>query len=76
MVKQLNIDSLTFEKGMEALEEIVRLLETGNIPLEESFAAFEQGVAIQEHLKKLLDEGERKIQILTEKGITNVNEEE
>ena len=62
------IEKMTFEQGMEALEEIVRQLENGEMPLEESFAAFERGNAIRERLKALLDDGDRRIRVLTETG--------
>ena len=38
---------LTFEEGMQELEEIVRTLEQGQMPLEESFKAFERATVLQ-----------------------------
>ena len=62
------INKLSFEQGMEALEEIVRTLENGETPLEESFAAFERGIAIQKRLQAILDDGDKRIRVLTESG--------
>lgn len=59
---------LTFEEGMQELEEIVRNLEEGKMPLEESFKAFERANALQKSLQEMLDEGDRRIRVLTEDG--------
>lgn len=57
---------LTFEDGMQELEEIVRNLEQGQMPLEESFKAFERAMSLQKALQELLDDGDRRIRVLTE----------
>jgi exodeoxyribonuclease VII small subunit len=62
------INKMTFEQGLEALEKIVRELESGDTPLKESFAAFEEGKAIQKHLEDILVDGDRRIRVLTESG--------
>lgn len=59
---------LTFEDGMQELEEIVRNLEQGQMPLEESFKAFERAVSLQKALQELLDDGDRRIRVLSEAG--------
>ena len=59
---------LTFEEGMQELEEIVRSLEQGQMPLEESFKAFERANVLQKSLQEMLDDGDRRIRILTENG--------
>lgn len=59
---------LTFEEGMQELEEIVRSLELGQMPLEESFKAFERAKLLQKSLQDMLDEGDRRIRVLTEAG--------
>lgn len=59
---------MTFEEGMQELEEIVRSLEQGQMPLEESFKAFERATALQKSLQEMLDEGDRRIRVLTESG--------
>ena len=62
------MDKFTFESGMDELETLVRDLENGALPLEESFQAFERGMALKKRLEKLLEEGDRRIRVLTESG--------
>ena len=62
------MDKFTFESGMDELETLVRDLESGALPLEESFQAFERGMALKKRLEKLLEEGDRRIRVLTESG--------
>ena len=59
---------ITFEEGMQELEGIVRALEQGQMPLEESFKAFEKATQLQKTLQDMLDEGDRRIRVLTENG--------
>ena len=67
---------LTFEEGMQELEEIVRSLEQGKMPLEESFKAFERATALHKSLQDMLDEGDRRIRVLTEAGERELDSEE
>jgi|LSQX01.1.fsa_nt_gb exodeoxyribonuclease VII small subunit len=62
------MEKFSFEQGMEELEALVRALETGEVPLEESFKAFERGMALKARLEKILSEGDRRIRVLTESG--------
>ena len=59
---------ITFEDGMQELEGIVRALELGEMPLEESFKAFEKATELQKTLQAMLDEGDRRIRVLTQDG--------
>lgn len=52
---------LSFEEAMQQLEEIVRRLEKGDVPLEESLALFEKGSGLISRCSKLLDEAEQKV---------------
>ena len=54
-----------FEDALARLEEIVHTLEAGNLPLEESLKAFEEGIALARHCAKYLEEAERRIELLT-----------
>lgn len=67
---------LTFEEGMQELEEIVRSLEQGQMPLEESFKAFERATALQKSLQEMLDDGDRRIRVLTDNGEHELDGEE
>lgn len=53
--------SKTFEASMQRLEEIVRTMERGELPLEQSLQLFEEGTALVRSCGKLLDEAELKI---------------
>ena len=59
---------LTFEAALERLEGIVRKLEAGEMPLDESLAAFEEGVRLSAFCHKRLDEVEKKVQVLLADG--------
>ena len=53
--------TLSFEESMQRLEEIVRLLERGDVPLDESLALFEEGSGLIVQCGKLLDSAEQKV---------------
>ena len=54
----------TFELSMKRLEEIVRKLEGGELTLDESLKAYEEGIALVRACSKKLDEAEKKIRLL------------
>lgn len=62
--EELDRSEEPFEKSMERLETIVRTLEKGEVPLEESLALFEEGVRIARICSQRLDKVEGKIEIL------------
>ncbi len=53
-----------FEDAFRKLESIVKKLEDGNLSLEESLKAFEEGVRLSRFCSKKLDEAEKKVEIL------------
>ena len=53
--------SKTFEASMERLEAIVRQLEQGNVPLEESLKLFQEGTNLVQGCTKLLDTAELEV---------------
>jgi exodeoxyribonuclease VII small subunit len=55
------IASLTFEKALAELEQIVRSLEGGNVPLEESITIYARGEALKAHCDRLLKVAEAKV---------------
>jgi exodeoxyribonuclease VII small subunit len=57
--------ALSFEKALEELEGIVRRLEQGNVPLEESLAIYERGEALKKHCDALLQRAEARIEKIT-----------
>ena len=50
---------ITFEEGMQELETLIRALEQGQMPLEDSFKAFERAMELKKALQAMLDEGDR-----------------
>lgn len=65
-----NIDDMSLEEAMKALENTVEKLETSELSLEKSISYFEQGVKLVAHSKKLLEGYEQKITVLKkENGI-------
>ena len=62
------IENMTFEAAMARLEEIVRMLESGNAPLDTSLTLFEEGVALVKLCNSKLDTAEQKVKILTDAG--------
>ena len=59
---------ITFEEGMQVLESLIRALDQGQMPLEESFKAFDRAMELKKALQAMLDEGDRRIRVLTESG--------
>ena len=52
---------LSFEDALSRLDEIVRHLEKGDLPLGESLALYEEGTALIASCSKMLDEAEQKV---------------
>jgi len=57
---------LPFDKALDELRDVVTRLEHGNLPLEESIALYERGVALHDHCSKLLDSAELRVQRLVD----------
>jgi exodeoxyribonuclease VII small subunit len=54
----------TFEASLEALEQIVHELESGDLPLEKSLELFEDGIRLSRQCQERLKQAERRIEIL------------
>lgn len=55
------IEQLSFEAALGRLEETVRLLESGNVPLDDSLSLFEEGIALVKLCNNKLDTAEQKV---------------
>ncbi|MCQ2429679.1 MAG: exodeoxyribonuclease VII small subunit [Clostridia bacterium] len=55
---------MTFEEAAARLEEIVRALESGTLPLEESLSLYEEGVRLVRDCSRELNEAEQKVKVL------------
>jgi len=60
------IGELSFEDALARLEQIVRQMEQGDVPLEQSLGLFEEGVRLSRHCAARLDEAEKRIAVLSE----------
>ncbi|MEA3237507.1 exodeoxyribonuclease VII small subunit [Pseudomonas mosselii] len=59
--------SIDFEQSLADLQALVERLENGELSLEESLAAFEQGIALTRDCQGALAQAEQKVQILLER---------
>jgi exodeoxyribonuclease VII small subunit len=57
-----------FEEALDRLEDLVRKMETGEMTLEESLKAFEEGTRLARLCARKLDEAERRVEILLKQG--------
>ncbi len=64
---------LTFEQALEKLEQIVSRLESGEISLDKSIDAFEEGQQLVQFCLKKLNEAENKVKKLTRDSEGNFN---
>ena len=56
--------SKSFEASLEALEQIVRELDDGDLPLEKSLELFEKGIRLSRECQERLGQAERRIEVL------------
>ena len=60
-----DVGQLSFERAIEELELIVKRLEDGKVPLEESVAIYERGEALKRRCEELLHQAEARVQKIT-----------
>lgn len=60
-----NIDALSFEAALGELEEIVKKLESGTAPLEESIALYERGARLKARCEAALTAAREKIEAIS-----------
>jgi exodeoxyribonuclease VII small subunit len=58
------LEKKKFEEALEELEKVVERLESGELSLEESLAAFEEGIGLVKFCNQKLTEVEKKIELL------------
>lgn len=56
--------NLKFEEALSRLEEAVKALEKGDLPLEDSLKVFEEGIRLSKNCVKMLEDAERRVEIL------------
>ncbi len=67
---------LNFEEAMARLEQIVRALEGGNVPLDESLTLYEEGVKLVKLCSARLENAEKRIKILVDGGNGTLTEQD
>jgi exodeoxyribonuclease VII small subunit len=60
--------SPAFEAGLQELEQIVKEMESGDLPLERALELFEKGMKISDDCRKQLEEAETRVEVLVRKG--------
>ena len=72
----MNQKSKTFEESMVRLEQIVRAMERGDVPLEESLKLFQEGTQLVQSCGKMLDNAQLQVnKIMTAADGSPVEEE-
>ena len=72
----MNQANMTFEQSMQRLEQIVRAMERGDVPLEESLKLFLEGTELVRSCGKLLDDAQLQVKkIMTAPDGSPVEEE-
>lgn len=62
------MESLPFEKALERLEEVVQLLEQGDVPLEQAIQLFDEGMKLAHLCGKKLDWAEQQVEMLVKEN--------
>jgi exodeoxyribonuclease VII small subunit len=60
-----DVKKMPFERAIEELESIVKRLEEGKVPLEESVAIYERGEVLKKRCEELLRQAEARVEKIT-----------
>ena len=60
-----DVKKLSFERAIEELETIVKRLEKGDVPLEESVVIYERGEVLKKRCEELLKQAEARVEKIT-----------
>ena len=60
----MNEQNMTFEKNMQRLEQIVRAMERGDVPLDESLKLFQEGTDLIAKCGQMLDNAELQVKMI------------
>ena len=61
----IDVSKLSFERAIDELESIVKRLEEGKVPLEESVQIYERGEALKRRCEELLRQAEARVEKIT-----------
>jgi exodeoxyribonuclease VII small subunit len=62
--KSSEIEQLSFEQAVKELEQVVALLESPDLALAESLAAYQRGAALMKHAQSLLSQVQSEIEVI------------
>lgn len=65
---------ISFEDAMMKLDDTVRQLESGGLPLDESIRVFEEGIKLIKICNEKLEAAEQKVRLLTENADGSVTD--
>lgn len=57
-----DISAMSFEDALRALEQVVRQLESGDVPLDASIELYERGEVLRQHCQQRLDAAQARIE--------------
>lgn len=60
------MQDLNFEEAMKRLEEVLRSLEAGDVPIDRTLSLYEEGVSLVKLCNKILDNAAERVKIITE----------
>lgn len=55
-----------FEQSLQSLEQLVEQMETGDMPLEQSLAAYERGIGLYRQCQQALEQAELRVRLLSD----------
>ncbi len=62
--KSTEIEGLSFEQAVKELEQVVAKLESPDLPLAESLAAYQRGAALMKHAQSILSQVQSEIEVI------------
>ena len=72
---EITKENLTFEQALARLEVIVKSLENGTAPLDDSLSMFEEGISLVRFCSDKLVNAENKIKVLVSDSNGNMSEQ-
>jgi len=59
-----DVEQMSFEDSMKALEELVGKLESGQLDLDQSLEIYERAIVLRDRCRRILDASDRKVQTI------------
>jgi len=64
------IAKLSYEEAIERLEDLIDRIESGDIGLEDSVKAYEQGIALKKHCENIQNRAEQRVREIADEDAT------